>query len=171
LRTGDGSADERPQRADQSAVTNHEPATINPETSRQPSRAPANMPEAPQPLPTIRPSGLRPGRYPVGRHADMNLQPQINPLASADAGGTAGHDAAACVSARGKCDGASVCDARDARMISPTTLPLQARQVVAPHPCTVLQYISYNINIGNSNILKRPTCGLPVGLELDLSRA
>jgi len=63
----------------------------------------------------------------------MNLQPQINPLASSDVGGTAGHDAAACASARGKCDGASVCDARDARrMLSPTTLPLQARQVVAP---------------------------------------
>jgi len=63
----------------------------------------------------------------------MNLQPQINPLASSDMGGTAGHDAAACVSARSKRDGASVCDARDARrMLSPTTLPLQARQVVAP---------------------------------------
>jgi len=60
----------------------------------------------------------------------MNLQSQINPLASADAGGTAGHDAAACVSASGKCDGASVCNARDARMLSPTTRP--ARQVVAP---------------------------------------
>jgi len=62
----------------------------------------------------------------------MNIQSQINPLASADTGGTAGYDAAACVSPRGKCDGASVCDARNARVPSPTTLPLQARQVVAP---------------------------------------
>jgi len=63
----------------------------------------------------------------------MNIQSTINPLASADAGGTAGHDAAACVSARGKFDGASVCDARDARMLQPpTTLSFQARQVVAP---------------------------------------
>jgi len=84
------------------------------------------MPEAPIPC---EPAGLGPdGNLP----GDMNIQSQINPLASADAGGTAGHDAAACVSARGKCDGASVCDARDARMLSPTTLPFQARQVVAP---------------------------------------
>jgi len=85
------------------------------------------MPEAPLPF---NPAGLCPDDTQQG---DMNLQPQINPLASADAGGTAGPDAAACVSARGKCDGTSVCDARDARMLSPTTLPLQARQVVAPH--------------------------------------
>jgi len=77
------------------------------------------MPEAPQPFD---PAGLDPDDTQSG---DMNLQPQINPLASADAGEMAGHDAAACVSARGKCDGASVCDARDARMLSPTTLPLQ----------------------------------------------
>jgi len=63
----------------------------------------------------------------------VNLQPQINPLASSDVGGTAGHDAAACVSARGKCDGASACDARDANyMLPPTTQSLLARQVVAP---------------------------------------
>jgi len=86
----------------------------------------ANMPAAPQPF---EPAGLCPDQ-PQG---DMNLQPQIKPLASSDVGGTAGHDAAACVSARGKCDGASVCDARDANiMLSPTTLSLQARQVVAP---------------------------------------
>jgi len=44
----------------------------------------------------------------------------------------AGHDAAACVSARGESDGASVFDARDARLLSPTTLCPLARQVVAP---------------------------------------
>jgi len=84
------------------------------------------MPEAPQPF---HPVGLCPDDTQQG---DMDTQSQINPLASADAGGTAGHYAAACVSARDKCDGASVCDARDARMLSPTTLPFQARQVVAP---------------------------------------
>jgi len=91
-------------------------------------RAPADMPAAPQPF---EPAGLCPDQ-PQG---DMNLQPQINPLASSDVGGTAGHghDAAACVSARGKCEGVRVCDARDANyMLSPTTQSLQARQVVAP---------------------------------------
>jgi len=89
-------------------------------------RAPANMPAAPQPF---EPAGLC-ADQPQG---NMNLQPQINPLASSDVGGTAGHDAAACVSARGKCDGERVCDARDANCIfSPTTQSLQARQVVAP---------------------------------------
>jgi len=87
-------------------------------------RAPANMPAAPQPF---EPAGLGPST----QSGDVNLQSMINPLASSDVGGTAGHDAAACVSARGKCDGASVCNARDARvLISPTTRP--ARQVVAP---------------------------------------
>jgi len=91
------------------------------------SRTPAAMPKTTLPS---QPAGLCPDH----QQGDMNLQPQINPLASSDVGGTAGHDAAACVSARGKRDGASVCDARDARrMLSPTTLPLQARQVVAPH--------------------------------------
>ena len=89
------------------------------------SRTPATMPETTLP---IQPAGLGPDSQP----GDMNTQSQINPLASADAGGTAGHDVMACVSARGKCDGASVCDARDARVPFPTTLPLQARQVVAP---------------------------------------
>jgi len=60
----------------------------------------------------------------------MNIQSQIN--SPACAGEAAGHDAAVCISACGKCDGASVCDARDARVPSPTTLPLQVRQVVAP---------------------------------------
>jgi len=88
-------------------------------------RAPANMPAAPQPF---EPAGLGPNSNQQG---DMDTQLTINPLASSDVGGTAGHDAAACVSARGKCDGASVCNARDARvLISPTTRP--ARHVVAP---------------------------------------
>jgi len=85
------------------------------------------MPAAPQPF---KPASLRPDQP----HGDVTLQPQINPLASSDVGGTAGHDAAACVSARGKCNGASVCDARDANyMLPPTTQCPLARQVVAPH--------------------------------------
>jgi len=44
----------------------------------------------------------------------MNFQSTINPLASSDVGGTAGHVAAACVSARGECDCERVRDARDA---------------------------------------------------------
>jgi len=63
----------------------------------------------------------------------METQSTINPLASSDVGGTAGHDAAACVSARGKSDGERVCNARDARvLISPTTLSPRARRVVVP---------------------------------------
>jgi len=86
-------------------------------------RAPATMPAAPQPF---QPAGLCPDQP----QRDMNLQLTINPPASSDVGGTAGHGAAACVSARGKCDGERVCDARDARVLLPTTS--QARQVVAP---------------------------------------
>ena len=90
-------------------------------------RAPATMPAAPQ---LFEPAGLCPDQ-PRG---DMNTQSMINPLASSDVGGTAGHDAAACVSARGKCDGERVCYARDANcVLSPTTQSLPARQVVAPH--------------------------------------
>ena len=90
-------------------------------------RAPADMPAAPQPFD---PAGLCPDQ-PRG---DMNTQSTINPLASSDVGGTAGHDAAACASARGKCDGERVCDARDANcVLSPTTQSLPERQVVAPH--------------------------------------
>jgi len=106
-------------------LTNHkpEPQTIYPAAIV--TRAPANMPAAPQPFD---PAGLDPDSNQSG---DMDTQSTINPLASSDVGGTAGHDAAACVSARGECDGASVCNARDARvLISPTTRP--ARQVVAP---------------------------------------
>jgi len=108
-----------------------EPTDHQPETRTNQTRAPATMPEAPPPC---TPAGLGPDSNLPG---DMNIQSQINPLASADAGGTAGHDAAACVSAHGKCDGASVCDARDARVPSPTTHP--ARQVVAPHRCHMTQ--------------------------------
>ena len=87
-------------------------------------RAPATMPAAPQ---LFEPAGLCPDQ-PRG---DMNTQ--SNPLASSDVGGTAGHDAAACVSARGECDGERVCYARDANcVLSPTTQSLSARQVVAP---------------------------------------
>jgi len=90
-------------------------------------RAPANMPAAPQP---IEPAGLGPSTQSGG----MNFQSTINPLASSDVGGTAGHVAAACVSARGECDGESVRDARDANCIlPPTTLSPLARQVVASH--------------------------------------
>jgi len=90
-------------------------------------RAPANMPAAPQ---AFEPAGLGPST----QSGDVNLQSTINPLASSDVGGMAGHDAAACVSARGKCDGERVCDARDANCILPrTTQSLPARQVVAPH--------------------------------------
>jgi len=75
------------------------------------------------------PAGLGPST----QSGDVNLQSTINPLASSDVGGTAGHDAAACVSARGKCDGERVCDAREANCIlPPTTQSLPARQVVAP---------------------------------------
>jgi len=88
-------------------------------------RAPANMPAAPQPF---EPAGLGPST----QSGDVNLQSTINPLASSDVGGTAGHDAAACVSASGESDGAGVFDARDARLLSPTTQCPLARQVVAP---------------------------------------
>ena len=109
-------------------LTDHRPEPYQTPSSDIVMRAPADMPAAPQPF---EPAGLCPDQ-PQG---DMNLQPQINPLASSDVGGTAGHghDAAACVSARGKCEGVRVCDARDANyMLSPTTQSLQARQVVAP---------------------------------------
>ena len=89
-------------------------------------RAPATMPAAPQPF---EPAGLCPDQ-PRG---DMNTQSTINPLASSDVGGTAGHDAAACVSARGEYDGERVCYARCQCVLSPTTQSLSARQVVAPH--------------------------------------
>ena len=89
------------------------------------------MPKAPLPLPSY-PAGACPDDTQPG-DMNTNTQSQINPLASADAGGTAGHDAAACVSARGESDGASVFDARDARLLSPTTPCPLARQVVAPH--------------------------------------
>jgi len=86
----------------------------------------------------------------------VNLQPQINPLASSDVGGTAGHDAAACVSARGKCDGASACDARDANHMLPTTQSLLARQVVAPHErsacCTALQQQGCRSHVGGQEV-------------------
>jgi len=63
----------------------------------------------------------------------MDTQLTINPLASSDVGGTAGHDAAACVRARGECDGKRVCYARDANcVLSSTTLSPRARQVVVP---------------------------------------
>jgi len=90
------------------------------------TRASASMPAAP--LPSY-PAGVCPDDTQQG---DMDTQSQINQLASAGAGGTAGHDAAACVSARGESDGASVFDARDARVLSPTTPCPLARQVVAP---------------------------------------
>jgi len=108
-------------------INRDKPSTRTQKSENHSDACPGMMPEAPQPC---NPAGLCPDNHLPG---DMNLQSQINPLASADAGGTAGHDAAACVSARGKCDDASVCDARDARMLSPTTLPFQAQQVVAPH--------------------------------------
>jgi len=63
----------------------------------------------------------------------MNLQSTINPLTSSDVGGTAGHVAAACVSACGECDCERVRDARDASCIlSPTNQSSRARQVVVP---------------------------------------
>jgi len=71
------------------------------------------------------------GFGPNSNLGDMNIPSQIN--SPACAGEAAGHNAAACVSARGKCDGASVCDARDDRVPSPTTSPLQVRPVIAPH--------------------------------------
>jgi len=90
-------------------------------------RAPANMPAAPQPFD---PAGLGPDSNQQG---DVDTQSTINPLASSDVGGTAGHDAAACACARGKCDGERVCYARDANcVLPPTTQSLSARQVVAP---------------------------------------
>jgi len=85
------------------------------------------MPAALQPC---EPAGLGPDSNLTG---DMNTQSTINPLASSDVGGTAGHDAAACACARGKCDGERVCYARDANcVLSPTTQSLSARHVVAP---------------------------------------
>ena len=92
------------------------------------SRTPASMPEAPLPC---NPAGFDPSSNHPG---DMNNPSQINPLACAGAGEAAGHDAAACVSACSECAGASVSDARDASELSPTTLPVQVRLVVAPQP-------------------------------------
>jgi len=86
------------------------------------------MPAAPQPFD---PAGLGPDSNQQG---DVDTQSTINPLASSDVGGTAGHDAAACACARGKCDGERVCYARDAScVLSPTIQSLSAPQVVAPH--------------------------------------
>jgi len=121
----DSSAEQRPQRADQSTIDETEPT--NQPTAAIVIRAPATMPAAPQPF---EPAGSGPNSNQPGV---METQSTINPLASPDVGGTAGHDAAACVSARGKSDGERVCNARDARvLISPTTLSSRARQVVVP---------------------------------------
>ena len=107
--------------------------TINPDQHIL-SRTPASMPEVPQPC-------YPPGLGPISNHpGDMNNPSQINPLACAGAGGAAGHDAAACVSARSECAGACVYDARDASGSSSTTLPV--RQVVAPHWCSNTPYPS-----------------------------
>ena len=107
-------------------LTNQQPEPYQLPSSDIVMRAPANMPAAPQPF---EPAGLGPST----QSGDVNLQSTINPLASSDVGGTAGHDAAVCVSARGESDGAGVFDARDARLLSPTTQCPLARQVVAPH--------------------------------------
>jgi len=91
-------------------------------------RAPATMPAAPQPF---EPAGSSPNSNQP--REDMDTQSTINPLASSDVGGTAVHDAAACVRARGECDGERVCYARDANcVLSSTTLSPRARQVVVP---------------------------------------
>jgi len=86
------------------------------------------MPAAPQ---SFEPAGSGPNaNQPRGV---MNFQSMINPLTSSDVGGTAGHVAAACVSACGECDCERVRDARDASCIlSPTTQSSRARQVVVP---------------------------------------
>ena len=112
----DSSAERRPQRADQSIIDKPEPATNNPE-----NQSDTCLGQHAGGTPTQLPSGRMPGRYPARRHG---YQSQINPLASAGAGGMAGHDAAACVSARGESDGASVFDARDARLLSPRGIRL-----------------------------------------------
>ena len=84
------------------------------------------MPAAPPPF---EPAGVCPDQP----RKDMDTQSTINPLASSDVGGTAGHDAAASVRARGECDGERVCYARDANcVLSSTTLSPPARQVVLP---------------------------------------
>ena len=119
----DSSAERRPQRVDQATIDepNHptNPAAIV-------ILAPATMPAAPQ---LFEPAGLRPDQ-PRG---DMDTQSTINPLASSDVGGAAGRDAAACVRARGECDGERVCYARGANcVLSSTTQSLSARQVVVP---------------------------------------
>jgi len=89
-------------------------------------RAPATMPAAP---PAFEPAGVCPDQP----REVMETQSTINPLASSDVGGTAGHGAAACVRARGECDGERVCYARDANCVLPsTTLSPRARQVVVP---------------------------------------
>jgi len=103
--------------------------TNHPRTAAIATRASAMMPAAPQPF---EPAGSGPrANQPRGV---MNLQSTINPLTSSDVGGTAGHVAAACVSACGECDCERVRDARDASCIlSPTTQSSRARQVVVPH--------------------------------------
>ena len=130
-------------------LTNHqpEPQTIYPQTIV--TRAPANMPAALQPC---EPAGLGPDSNLTG---DMNTQSTINPLASSDVGGTAGHVAAACVSTRGECDCERVCDARDASCIlPPTTLSPRARQVVVPQQQqhTVEQHYDYVLRVVNISV-------------------
>jgi len=120
----DSSAERRPQRADQSSSTK---PTNHPTTAAIVIRALATMPAA---LQSFEPAGSGPNTNQPGV---MNFQSTINPLASSDVGGTAGHVAAACVSASGECDCERVRDARDASCIlPPTTLSPRARQVVVP---------------------------------------
>jgi len=71
------------------------------------SRTSASMAEATLPC---NPAGFDPN----SNLEDMNNLSQIKPLAHAGAGGAAGHDAAACVSACSECASACVCNARDA---------------------------------------------------------
>jgi len=101
---------------------------------------PVPQPLQPAPRPPCRRRLLNrraPARTPTnpeGSWSWTSFQSTINPLASSDVGGTAGHVAAACVSTRGECDCERVCDARDASCIlPPTTLSPRARQVVVPH--------------------------------------
>jgi len=111
-------------------------------------RAPATMPAAPQPF---EPAGVCPDQP----REDMDTQSTINPLASSDVGGTAGHDAAACVRARGECDGERVCYARDANcVLSSTSLSPRARQVVVPQQQqhTVEQHYDYVLRVVNISV-------------------
>ena len=120
----DSSAERRPQRADQSSSTK---PTNYPTTAAIVIRALGTMPAA---LQSFEPAGSGPNTNQPGV---MNFQSTINPLASSDVGGTAGHVAAACVSASGECDCERVRDARDASCIlPPTILSPRARQVVVP---------------------------------------